>query len=189
MFGIKQRLLRAAGAAAWLLAAACGAAPQQVNWVTLDKNIPIDQLHVAPTSVPPAAPVAMSQAEARAALPFDFGVPAWAPDGFQLQDSAAVVAAPGAAYASVSLSWENADGAQINLTVSQSAPGDAGLAGAGSTQSVQVNGQPASLRQSKGLGAGRLTLSWARAGLDYRLAGATDTVDGPRLVQMAESIP
>ena len=194
MLGVKPTLFQGCWsawlAAGLLAAAACGPAPRKVNFVVLDQDIPIDQLHVAPTNTPPAEPVTASLAEARAAAPFTINTPAWAPGGFQLLDSVEVATGPSGAYDSVELAWQNPDGLSINLTLAPTAAGEGRLAGAGTVETVSVNGQPASLRHSTGLSAGRLVLSWTRAGLAYRLAAPADAVvDSASLVRMAESIP
>jgi hypothetical protein len=172
----------------WLLAAAaCTASPQKVNFVVLDQDIPVDQLHVAPTSTPLPEAVAMSLAEARAAAPFAISPPAWAPDGFQLLDTVEVTADPSSA--NVGLAWQNSDGATIDLTLSNSPAGESRLAGAGTVEAVTVNGQPASLRTTTGLGASRRVLSWTRDAVSYRLAAPAEAMDSAGLVRMAESIP
>ena len=131
----------------------------------------------------------MSLDKARLAVPFAFGVPAWTPPGFQLQAQAEVIVpASKDGLTSVNLSWQNAQGAAIELSISQGAAGSA-LAGAGGdSQSLQINGQPASLRRQTGLGADRLVLSWTRAPLAYRLTLDAGAATGDDLVHMAESI-
>ncbi len=170
-----------------LAAAACTASPQKADFVVLDEDIPIDQIHIPPTNTPLPEAVTMSLADARAAAPFDIGLPAWAPDGFQLLDAVEVTADP--ASASVGLAWQNVDGATIDLTLSNNPAGAGRLAGAGNVEPVTVNGQPASLRHTTGLGASRLVLTWTRAGVAYRLAAPADALDAASLVRMAESIP
>ncbi len=170
-----------------LAAAACAAPPQKVDFTVLDQDIQIDQIHIPATSTPMAEAVTLSLADARAAVPFSIGLPAWAPDGFQLLDAVEVTADP--ANASVGLAWQNADGAAIDLTISNNPAGAGRLAGAGSVESVTVNGQPASMRHTSGLGASRLVLTWARDGMAYRLAAPADALDTDSLVRIAESIP
>jgi hypothetical protein len=170
-----------------LAAAACAASPKKVDFVVLDQDIPIDQIHVPPTSTPPAEAVSMSLADARAAAPFAINLPAWAPDGFQLLDAVEVTA--DGANGTVGLAWQNADGATIDLSLSNSPAGASRLAGAGTVESVTVNGQPASVRHTTGLGASRLVLTWTRDGIAYRLAAPADALDTASLVRMAESIP
>jgi hypothetical protein len=170
-----------------LAAAACAAPPQKVDFSVLDQDIPIDQIHIPATSTPLPEAVTLSLADARAAVPFAVGLPAWAPDGFQLLDAVEVTADP--ASASVALAWQNADGAAIDLTLSNNPAGAGRLAGAGSVEAVTINGQPASVRHTTGLGASRLVLTWTRDGVAYRLAAPADALDTASLVRMAESIP
>ena len=201
------------GAALWLGLAACGGtlappAPQVLQapntpdasgadtsgadtsgaWEALSQNSRLAQLAPADAGLP-AAPVSMSPDEARLAVPFAFGVPAWTPSGFQLQAQAEVIVpASKDGLASVNLNWQNAQGAAIELSISQGAAGSA-LAGAGGdSQSLQINGQPASLRRQTGLGADRLVLSWTRGALAYRLTADAGAATGDDLVHMAASI-
>jgi hypothetical protein len=170
-----------------LAAAACTASPQKVNLVVLDQDIPIDQIHIPPTSTAPPEAVTMSLADARSAVPFAISLPAWAPDGFQLLDAVEVTA--DSAGGVVGLAWQNADDATIDLSLSNSPAGAGRLAGAGTVETVTVNGQPASLRHTSGLGASRLVLTWTRESVAYRLAAPADALDTASLVRMAESIP
>ena len=196
------------GAAAWLGLAACGGplappAPQVPRslsapdtngvdtsgaWEALNQNSRLAESAPADAGAP-AGPESMSLDKARLAVPFAIGVPAWTPPGFQLQAQAEVIVpASKDGLTSVNLSWQNALGAAIELSISQGAAGSA-LAGAGGdSQSLQINGQPASLRRQTGLGADRLVLSWTRAPLDYRLTLDAGVATGDDLVHMAESI-
>jgi hypothetical protein len=170
-----------------LAAAACAPSPKNVDLTVLDQDIPVDQLQVPPTNTPLPEAVSMSLADARGAVPFSIGLPAWAPDGFQMLDAVEVTA--DSARASVGLTWQNADGAAIDLSLSNNPAGTGRLAGAGTVESVTINGQPASLRRTSGLGASRLVLTWTREAVAYRLAAPADAVDAASLVRMAESIP
>src|SRR6185369_16946914 len=95
-----------------LAAAACAPSPRTVNFVVLDQNIPVDQIHIPPTSTAPPEAATMSLADARAAAPFAINLPAWTPDGFQLLDAVEVTA--DTANATVGLAWQDADGATID---------------------------------------------------------------------------
>jgi hypothetical protein len=170
-----------------LAAAACAPSPRTVNFVVLDQNIPVDQIHIPPTSTAPPEAVIMSLAEAHAAVPFAISLPAWAPDGFQLLDAVEVTA--DAASGMVGVAWQNADGATIDLSLSNTPAGASRLAGAGTVETVTVNGQPATMRHTAGLGASRLVLTWTREAVAYRLAAPADALDAASLVRMAESIP
>jgi hypothetical protein len=172
----------------WLLAvAACTASPQKVDFVVLDQDIPIDQIHVSPTSTPLPKALSMSLAEAAAAVPFAINPPAWVPDGFQLVDTVEVTS--GASGARVDLSWQDTNGATINLTLSTGAASETRLAAAGTDETISLNGKPATLRRSTGLGSSRLVLTWTSDDLAYRLAAPADALDTAGLIRMAESIP
>jgi hypothetical protein len=139
----------------------------------------------------PLVPEALSQAEAQARLPFTLPLAAEAPVGFVLLDRVEVVApetVDEGEYASAILTWENAAGDQVQLQVSAGEAARAPLGAAGDGQAVSVNGAPGTLVEARGLGPARLTLSWSRAGLDYRLAASSGTLDGAALLAMAESI-
>src|SRR5205085_6707421 len=110
-----------------LSATACTASPQKVNLVVLDQDIPIDQIHIPPTNTPQPEAVTMTLRDAQAAVPFAIGLPAWAPEGFQLLDAVEVTA--DAASGSVSLAWQNAAGETIDLTLSNNPAGAGRLAG------------------------------------------------------------
>ena len=197
------------GAALWLGLAACGGplaapappVPRVLNapdasgvdangaWEALSQNSRLAQSASADAGAP-AAPESLSLDAARLAVPFAFGLPAWTPPGFQLQALADVIVPTSKdGLASVSLNWQNAEGAAIELSIAQGAAGSA-LAGAGGdSQALQINGQPASLRHQTGLGADRLVLSWTRAPLAYRLTADAGAATRDDLVQMAESVP
>jgi len=190
------------GAMAWLGLAGCAgkppapAVPQAASspdisqaWTVLSQNPRFAQ--TSPTNSPaPAGPQSMSPAEARLAAPFVFGLPGWVPPGFELQDQAEVIApARRGDFASVSLTWQNAQDATIELLISQG-EASADLAGAGAnSESLQIGGQPASLRHQTGLGgADRLVLAWASGSLSYRLTAESGAATRDELVRMAASI-
>jgi hypothetical protein len=179
-----------------LLAAACGgqAAGDDANgagWVELDDNISLDGLAVPGGADEPVAPAQMSRAEAEARLPFAVTLPAWVPEGFTLNDQVEVVAPADAAagdYASLILTWENPEGAEVQLQVSTTLADQPPVGAAGLGQAVLVDGLPATLLETQGLGPDRLTLTWLRAGLNYRLSATGGVLAGEQLLQMAESI-
>ncbi len=181
------------GLAACSTPAAAPPAPQAASTVDLNQAWDVLSQSSRLAQLTPEAPLAaagpkiMSPDEARAAAPFAFGLPAWVPPGFELQPQAEVIAPTAkAGFASVSLNWQNAQGGAIELLISQ---GEAGLALAGAgSEAVQIGGQPASLQQQSGLGADRLTLSWARGSLTYRLATDAGAATRAELVRMAESV-
>jgi hypothetical protein len=186
------------------LAAACGSQPSPADegsgsgWVVLDDDISLDGIVVPGGADEPVAPSQMSLSEAAAVLPFAVALPAWVPPGFALRDRVEVIApeadagrgvqlnAP--AYASLILTWEDPDGAEVQLQVSTLAADQPSVGAAGLGQTVNVNGLPATLLETQGLGPDRLSLAWARAGLSYRLSAAGGVLAADQLVQMAESI-
>ena len=137
----------------------------------------------------PAGPKLMSPAEAQSAAPFVYGVPAWAPPGFQFQPQVEVIAPPASdGFASVSLNWQNAAGASIELIISQD-PQGLGLSGAGTDrQPVQIGSQLGSLWRQSGFAADRLMLDWTRDGVSDRLSADAEAVTRDDLVRMAASV-
>jgi hypothetical protein len=194
-------VLSVVSAMAWLGLAACGGAPAAPLapqapgapatsdlWTVLSQNPRLAQSTPGDTPAP-AGPKLMSPGQARSATAFAFGVPAWAPPGFQLQAQAEVIS-PSATddFASVSLDWQNAQGATIELLISRGDLGS-GLAGAGAdSETLQIGGQPANLRHQTGFGSDRWTLSWSSASLNYRLAAESGAATRDDLVRMANSI-
>jgi hypothetical protein len=195
MGGATWRLALVLGLAA--LAAACGGqtAPDGDDggsgWVVLDDDIALDDIVVPGGADEPVAPAQMSLSEAQAALPFAVALPAWVPPGFVLRDQVEVIAPETAAdgdYASLILTWEDPDGAEVQLQVSTLAADQPSVGAAGLGQAVTVNGLPATLLETQGLGPDRLTLSWTRTGLSYRLSATGGVLAADQLLQMAESI-
>lgn len=157
------------------------------GWTELSGDVAIDESAIERATPAPAGPVTMSQAEAQAALPFTFEVPAWAPEGFVLQDAVEVVRpASGPGYTSVSLTWLNADESALYLQVAQAE--QRALGAAGSTEEVVINGQPATLVRTSRLGVERLVLTWPRGGLTYTLTADPGAASPDDLRRMAESI-
>jgi len=137
----------------------------------------------------PTSPVEMSLAEARAQLPFVFGLLAWAPEGFVLQDAVEVVLpSDSSTYAAVIVTWLNAEEDALTLRASPTTSSQPQLAGSGNTETVLVNGQPATLTRSTRADHERLTLSWEREGVKYTLSGERGVVTVDELVGMAEAV-
>jgi hypothetical protein len=181
------------GPAARVLSSTDGGSPN-INdaWSVLSQSSRVaasDTSDGADATDEPAGPQVMSPAAAQAAAPFQYAVPAWAPTGFALQPEVEVLAPPATdGYASVSLTWQNAAGATIALTISQDQAG-LGLAGAGSDpQPVQIGSQLGSLSQLSGFAADRLLLYWTSGKLSYRLAADVGSATRDDLVRMAESV-
>ena len=170
------------------LSSEAGDANTDNAWAVLSQSSRV-ATPVASTPAAPAAPEVMSPAEAQAAAPFAFGVPAWAPPGFELQPQAELIAPPASdAFASVALSWQNAAGASIGLVISQDKWG-LGLTGTGTDpQPVQIGSQLGSLSRQSGFAADRLVLDWTLGALSYRLSADAEAVSREDLVRMAESV-
>ena len=159
------------------------------GWQELDDSLVLDESAFERVTRVPVEPVVMSQADAQAQLPFEFALPAWAPSGFALQDEVEVVQpASGPGYTSVSLTWLGAEGAVLRLRVAQAADDQPALAAAGSTETVTVNGQPATLVHTNRLGTERLALTWTRGALNYTLTAEAGAATPDDLRRMAESV-
>ena len=159
------------------------------GWVELGDDFVLDESAIDRVTPEPVEPESMSPAEAQAQLPFSYGVPAWAPAGYVLQEAVEVIqAADGQGYASVSLTWLNAGEAALVLRVAQAANDQPALGPAGSTEAVTVNGQPATLVHSSRLGAERLALTWASGDLTYTLTAEAGAATAEELRRMAESV-
>ena len=164
------------------------------GWVELDTEIDGDSIVIrsAATDVPVVAEdLSLSEAEAR--LPFAVALPAAIPAGFVQDDVVQVVApeqgADAGEYASVIVTWENADGAEVQLTTSTIVADAPAVGSVGSGTEVTVKGQPATLQATQGLGRDRVTLSWQMNGLAYRLAATGGALTGDDLLALAESLP
>lgn len=180
----------ALGAALLTLVSACapGAAPP--GWVPIEATLSVEHL-AAPAPAEAAEPISMPLADARSQLPFAFGLPTWTPEGFTLRDEAEVVLpADSSRYAAITLTWQNAEEDVITLTASVNGEAGSGLAGAGTTEQVTLNGRPATLTRLGLKSAPRgLSLSWSQKGVVYVLTAEGGVLSAEALVQMAESIP
>jgi hypothetical protein len=174
-------------------AAGCAAGTPTPEWVVVDQDIDTDSIVISSGATQaPVVPDEVSLADAEARLPFAVALPSAMPAGF-VQDELVEVVAPEDAeaddYASLIVSWENADEATVRLQVSTTAAGAPAVGSVGSGQAVTVKGQPATLQQTQGLGPERVTLTWQTGGLDYRLTASGGALTGDDLLAMAESIP
>ncbi len=185
------------GLLALLGAAACSAGPQSgqptPQWVELDRDINVDSIVISGGATQaPVVPEEMSLVEAEARLPFAVALPGAVPAGFT-QDAVVEVVAPEAAeagdYASLIVTWENADEAAVRLTISTIVADAPEVGSVGSGEAVTVKGQPGTLQQTQGLGPDRVTLTWANGGLAYRLSATGGALTGDDLLALAESIP
>jgi hypothetical protein len=92
-------------------------------------------------------------------------------------------------YASVIVTWENADGAELQFSISTAAEDAPAVGAAGTDTAVTVQGQPGTLTESSGLGPDRVTLAWSDGGLGYRLSAEGGALTGDDLLAVAESLP
>jgi hypothetical protein len=181
--------LRAAlGAALLMLTSACAPQAAPLGWVPIEATLSVERLAI-PTPAEEAEAIAMSLAEAQAQLPFVFGLPAWMPEGFTRQDEVeAVLPTHSSQYAAVTLTWLSADEDVITLRASVNARAGSQLAGAGTTEQVRVNGQPATLTRLGLKSAPRgLSLSWNQNGAAYALTTSGEALSVEELLRMAES--
>lgn len=187
---LAARLGTALPVALLILAGACAPSSEPETpsgWVTLDATLSVENL---PIRQPTEEPVSMRLADAQARAPFKFGIPAWTPEGFALQDEAEVVLPTDASpYASVLLTWQNADEEAITLQASVNEQAASQLTGAGTTEQVRVNDQPATLTRL-GLrdAPRRLSLSWNQNGVVYTLTAGGGVLSAEESIRMAESI-
>jgi hypothetical protein len=172
-----------------IFTAAC--APQEAasEWVEINATLAVDGLLTVPTTKESVGPVTMSLAEAQASLPFVFSLPGWAPEGFVLQDEVDVtLPTDESAYASITLTWQNASEESITLRISPTDGNVAYIGGAGGVEQMLVNGQPATLARRRVQGLERLLLSWKQTGLTYTLSANGAVVSAEDLIRMAESV-
>jgi hypothetical protein len=101
----------------------------------------------------------------------------------------AVLPADSSSYASVLLTWQNAEAEMITLQASVNAGAGSQLTGVGTVEQVQVNGQPATLTRL-GLKSAprRLSLSWGQDGVMYTLTAEGGVLSAEALIGMAESM-
>lgn len=183
-----KHLLSIAILGLWLAACGTGAAPDD-GWVELDEEVVLDEGVIERVTPALVEPVTMTLTEAQTALPFAFALPAWAPEGFALQDEAEVVQpASGLGYVSVSLTWLRADEVALRLQVAQADDDQPALGAAGEQQVVTVNEQPAVLVHVSRLGGERLALTWPRGDLTYTLTVEAGAATAEDLRRMAESV-
>jgi hypothetical protein len=186
---LASRFGAALGAALLMLASACAPQAAPSGWVPIEATLSVEHL-AALAPAEEAEPVAMSLAEAQAQLPFAFGLPAWTPEGFALQDEVeALLPTDSSQYAAVTLSWQNADEELITLQASVNAGAAPQLSGAGTVEQALVNGQPATLTRLGLKSAPRgLSLSWSQNGVAYTLAAEGSVLAAEGLIRMAESM-
>ncbi len=174
-------------------AAACGpAANVTPDFVVLEATIDVGSITLRDATPVAVEPDEVTLAEAAPRLPFAVSLPTAVPAGFTADELVEVVAPEvfeAGDYASLIVTWENADGATVRLhltTVTADAPS---VGSVGQGEAVLVKGLPATLLQTQGLGPDRLSLSWRSGEVDYRLTAEGDALTGDDLLHMAESIP
>jgi hypothetical protein len=163
--------------------AACGgnAAP---NWQPIDVTVDVGGI----VTEPPAE--ALPLAEAQTLLPFEFNLPGWLPEGFVLQDTVeAVLPTDDWPYGDITVTWLNADDVALTLRAATTPEVDREFVGAGETERVTVNGQPATLTRL-GLKAAprQLALAWEAEGVRYELEVSGEALTADELLRVAESI-
>jgi len=129
--------------------------------------------------------------EAREKVPFEIGLPTWAPEGFVMGTSVRI-SYFGDRYTPVNITWYGGDPVlgNIILTVGQRVSWVVDL---DHLHEVQINGEPAGLTgggwdADSGQWTGRdLTLTWMRGDVMYILS--SPGVPAEDLIRMAESIP
>jgi hypothetical protein len=187
-------------AARWLLAlclTACASGSQpptdDPGWVELEEatldEAALDRSVIERVTPGPVEPVTMSHAEAQAALPFEYALPGWAPEGFVLDEGVEVILpAGGLGYTSAGFTWLDAAGSVLYLQIEQRDDDQPALGAAGSSQAVTVNGQPAVLLHTRRLGLERLSVTWTRGDLTYVLSAEAGVAAPEDLLRMADSV-
>lgn len=140
----------------------------------------------------------LSFAQAGAELPFALRLPAWAPDGYQLEDTVTITHLPdGSILATVT--WHGNQN-RLFLDIFSSAETlsrEGGIAvGPDSVEEVLLRGRPAALvhgawdANARAWGPGSLIgLHWTEDGQGYRLGGMAEHITAAELMGMAESMP
>jgi hypothetical protein len=142
--------------------------PTQAYPVTSPGGIPASPTPVQPTVYPvPTVPVtSMIQNP-----PFPFGLPAWVPDGYLLDESAGMATSNDW----VLLAWKNPDLSEIELLVEREYSGTNIPSGQNASEEIKINGKPALLIRGfwdenhqwdprRGI-----SLDWEKEGRHYRL--------------------
>lgn len=155
----------------------------------------------------------LSIADARARLPFAFGLPTWVPDGFVLIDEARVMFFNEQPH-NAQFMWRKDDPEDpniwttITLLVEPRKGGEGSIViGRGSAEEVQINGEPAALvrgawnadthqwetnditPQTELSGIGNMiNLHWVANDVGYHLSGVKDSVSEEDLIRLADSI-
>lgn len=144
----------------------------------------------------------LTLADARAKLPFAFGLPAWMPEGYTLQDSVRVgLPFDASPVTHVMIAWEKqVEGESrsfIWLMIEYPRPAEEGqnIVGPESVTEVSVNGEPAAIVHGAwntdthewGM-TGLMTLSWRLDDVAYHLSAHDQFVTVEELIRIAESL-
>lgn len=136
----------------------------------------------------------MSLAEAQATVPYTFGVPSWAPDGFELVEVNVSQFTGG--VTPVTIVWHKTTPELVGVIILFVGQDMADWrVGPGSVEEIQINGQPAGLVRGAYDGDNHnqwnvdsgIALMWTKGDVTYNLRGSEVSVEN--LVRMAESIP
>jgi hypothetical protein len=141
-------------------------------------------------------PELMSLQAARAAMPFDFGLPTQAPDGWVMDQQVRVVDLGGGPF--VEISWTNPGHASVTFSVRAALQGDGSpgetLVGPDSFRETEVNGRPAVIvtggwdyYSQRWAWPEVTTLIWTVDDVQYSLVASSDEISEAELVDMAES--
>jgi hypothetical protein len=128
--------------------------------------------------------------------PFQFGLPTWVPEGYELDPNIAIANSK----SWVMLLWHKPQQYDIELLIEKEAGNLTLKVGENSTEEIKINGQPAVLIRGNWTSSekwdphGGLTVGWIKDNHTYRLTihspleGDTDAIVS-QLVKMAQSIP
>jgi hypothetical protein len=141
-------------------------------------------------------PELMSLQAARAAVPFDFGLPTQVPDGWLIEEQVRVNDLGGGPF--VEILWANPGHGKISFSVWPAHQGDGApisrLVGPDSFREIEIGGQPAVIVKGGWDHDSRewawlevTTLIWTVDDVLYTLATSSDEVSEADLVTMAES--
>lgn len=149
-----------------------------------------------PTQTRAIESVSMTLAEARAAVPYSFGVPTYQPPS--LVEPYEVLVTP-LAVPLVRLRWRDTEGGFVQLTAQPQEQGVATktLVGTASGETISLNGQAAVLvrgawnetSRTWDKDSGIVTLIWQIDDTQYRLLSYSDLLSSAELAKMAESVP
>lgn len=137
-------------------------------------------------------PELMSLQAARTSVPFDFGIPQQAPDGWIMDEQVRVNDLGGGPF--VEIEWTNPGHGNISLSAREDNGSASRLVGPDSFREVEVSGQPAVLLKGAWDHDSRewmwlevTTLIWKVDGVEYSLSASGHDLSEADLITMAES--